>query len=98
MYDCPELLPDEPFYVDAWQELCTERPATFGGMRAIPYSKIIEYARNHDYPEDMYDFFVGVIRGIDAGFFKRMEQKQENERRKQKQSAKLTRPTTKRQG
>ncbi len=63
------------FYLDAFRELSTCRPAGLD-LGAIPFTAVVEYSKVYEL-EDFDDFFY-IIRSMDNTFLKTMDEKSQN--------------------
>jgi hypothetical protein len=67
-YEQPEILEAAEFYWQAFNELSSDRSMGMG-LGPIPYSSIRAWADEHGVTgRDDFDFFHGVIRGVDTEF------------------------------
>jgi len=62
------------FFISAFYELSTERPASFG-PGPIPWSKIIDFGRHYGYSGVNLEVFKDVIRKMDAHYLKQAAEK-----------------------
>lgn len=63
----PNVEPFE-FYVDAFRELSTCRPSGMGGLSAIPFVSIVEYAKIYDVGD--FHEFLYLVRIMDSEVLK----------------------------
>lgn len=75
--DEPALYEPEFFYLQAFNELNTERLNTGFGIGEIPNSKIKEYGRDEGLSEEMCKTLVIIIRIMDQAFRKWHEPKKD---------------------
>lgn len=63
--ECPEIEPQDEWFIGTFWELSTERQLGFGAPGPIPVSAIRRYALEHEFDQDVTDFLVLVIRTMD---------------------------------
>jgi hypothetical protein len=61
------------FYVEAFSELSSCRPSSFGAVLPIPFSAIVEYAKVYEV-EDFHEF-LDIIRAMDSELLRLENQK-----------------------
>ncbi len=66
--ECPEIPSDLMFYWTAYQDLATERPQ--GGYYAIPYFKIVEYAKVWRADFDLLKMMIWAIDSLYLKYWK----------------------------
>lgn len=72
------LLPGLGSIYRAFSELATDRPATMGGLGAIPFASIDAYARRYLIEGDEFERFHHLIRAADGAW---LESKRKNRKR-----------------
>lgn len=71
----PEVREDLVFYLNAYMDLSTSRPVSFGGMRPLSWADLWAYAKAYDV-EDFEDF-AEIINGVDKAFREHVEAEDE---------------------
>ncbi len=64
----PRLQEDLIVYLNAFYELCTDRPVGMGGVGAIPFSSIIKFAEVYDFDSEMRDELLYLVRRLDETY------------------------------
>ena len=70
----PELKTDFVFYLDAFFELSTDRPASLG-IQPIPFSSIARFCEVYEIPRYEFPVFSFIIRSIDSEYMKLQKEK-----------------------
>lgn len=65
------------FFLTAFVELSSSRPAAFAGVAPIPWTAIAEYARVHELSD--FDDFNAIIRAVDTGYISAVNEERERE-------------------
>lgn len=81
--DAPDMRPGDPFYLRAYDELCSERHFSDGTIGQIPWSKIVQYHQTYNLDDDLLDPLIYIIRCMEKADLDLI--RQENERRRQAQ-------------
>ena len=76
--NAPELRLGLEMYWDAYGDLSSDRPASFGGVLPIPYMRIVEYARMQEFSTDQTEDILYLVRKMDDAFRKWHEKKHGN--------------------
>jgi hypothetical protein len=76
--DSPDLREDLHFYLIAYQELSSIRPASFDGVMPLPYDKVIEYAERYKLEPEEVEEFCDIINTLDSEFRKFLSEKSED--------------------
>lgn len=79
----PQIEPFDYFYMEAFQELSTERQMGMG-LGPIPNSKIKEYASDCGFDVLLRDAFIFIIRAMDNAFLAWYNKQQEEKVKKAK--------------
>lgn len=77
--DSPDLREDLRFYLVAYQELSTIRPAAFSGVMPLPYDKVDEYAERYKLDPEETEDFRDIINGLDSEFRAFLDKESEKE-------------------
>jgi hypothetical protein len=72
--NAPEIEAGLELFIQAFFDLDTERSHGFA-LTAIPHSKILEYARQHELDEEMTEDMLFLIRKMDNEHLKQLEKK-----------------------
>lgn len=66
--DRPEMAPGDPFYLQAFWRLTSERQVAPGYMGVVPWSRIREYADREGLDDEMFMVFEAVMAKLDETF------------------------------
>lgn len=91
------MQPGDEFYVQAFDDLKTERSSGMG-MGNIPWSSIVRYADRAGLDESNTDMFVAVIKEMDSAYLRWYEQESERGRRNSKRDGKRAERRVSRRG
>lgn len=80
--DAPEVPPWLTFYLNAWQEVSTDRAYTFGTPLPIPYSRIRGYANDYGIRGEDFEYFLALMRGADRAWLDTQQERREREQKK----------------
>lgn len=75
MLDEPDLAPGLGWYLDAFAELGSCRPAGIGGLGPIPWTALDSYARRHGITGEDFESFAVLIAALDAAWLAHIEER-----------------------
>lgn len=73
--EAPELMPGLELYYEAFTELSNTRPITQGGLGAIPWTAINEWAKRYDIEGSDFERLATYVRSLDAEYIKYVSKK-----------------------
>ncbi len=73
--NAPSLFMGLELFWEAYADLSTCRPVSFGGPLPIPWSAIRDYAEAHDFDEEQAETLELLVRRMDSEFLKWHEAK-----------------------